>query len=141
MAKKIILGKRPKSFKRTVSFPMPGEEAGSMELQYRYRTRSEFAEFVDKLQAELKEAAEAHMQRLHAAIEAGEVIPEPTQAEIIGRQNASNVRFILGAVDGWNLDEPFDKEAVEQLVNELPAGAVAIVNDYRAAITEGRLGN
>ena len=141
MAKKIVLGKRPTSFARTITFPMPGEDVGSIEVKFRYRTRSEFAAFLDQLQADLKVSANAELEKLRAAVADGQDIAEPTQAEHIARQNAFNVRFLLDAVDGWNLDVPFDKEAVEQLVDELPAAVSAIVSDYRAAITEGRLGN
>jgi hypothetical protein len=141
MAKKIVLGKRPKSFARTVTFAMPGEEVGSIEVQYKYRTRTEFADFMDKLQGELRNQAEAETKRLRQSLEAGETIAEPSQATITARQNALNVRYLLDAVDGWNLDVPFDKEAVEQLVDELPAAVAAIVNDYRSAIVDGRLGN
>jgi hypothetical protein len=141
MAKKIILGKRPTSFKRIVSFPMPGEDAGSIEVTYKYRTRSEHAEFTDKLQAEVKAEADAEVARVRAAVEAGEKVAEPTQAEITARQNEFNVRYLLGVVDGWNLDVPFDKESATQLVDELPAAVGAIITDYRSAIVEGRLGN
>lgn len=141
MAHKIKLGSRPKTFARTVTFPMPGEEAGSIEVKFRYRSRTEFAEFVDKLQAEAKAQAEEDIARARATIEAGEKFVEPTQAEIVARQNEANVRFLLDAVDSWNLDVPFDKEAAEQLADELPAAVNAILNDYRAALVEGRLGN
>jgi hypothetical protein len=141
MAKKIILGKRPTSFKRVVSFPMPGEEAGSIEVDFKYRTRSEHAEFTDKLQADVKAEADAEVARVRAAIDAGERVTDPTQAEITARQNAFNVRYLLGVVNSWNLDVPFDKESAMQLVDELPAAVGAIITDYRSAIVEGRLGN
>jgi hypothetical protein len=141
MANKIVLGKRPKSFKRTVTFPMPGEDAGSMEVSYVYRTRSEFATFTDELQAAAKEDGKKELDRMTAALEAGNALPEPSQADFTKRQNAFNVRYLMSAVDGWNLDVPFDREAVEQLVDELPAAVSAIVADYRAALIEGRLGN
>lgn len=141
MAKKIVLGKRPTSFKRVISFPMPGEDAGMIEIQFKYRTRTEFAAFMDKLQSEVQAAADGDVARVRAAIENGETVDNPTQAAITARQNEFNVCFLLDAVDGWNLDVPFDKESAEQLVDELPAAVNAIVTDYRAAITEGRLGN
>lgn len=141
MAKKIILGKRPASFNRVISFPMPGEDAGIIEVQFKYRTRTEFAAFMDNLQAEIKAAADADAARVLAALDAGQKVADPTQAQITGRQNDFNVRFLMDAVDGWNLDVPFDKESAQQLVDELPAAVNAIVSDYRAAITEGRLGN
>lgn len=141
MATKIILGKRPKSFKRTVTFPMPGEEAGSIEVVFKYRTRLEVAQLDDELQAKIKADAEAEVSRMKEAIEKKQVITEPTQAEITARQNAYNVEYLMKTVEGWNLDIPFDREAVEQLVDELPAAVGAIASDYRLALREGRLGN
>jgi hypothetical protein len=141
MANKIILGKRPKSFKRTVSFPMPGEAAGTIEVSYKYRTRSEFAAFSDEFQSVAKAEGEKAVARITDAIEKKEPVAEPTQAEITERQNALNVRYLMGALDGWNLDEEFNEENVAQLVDELPAAANAIAADYRSAINEGRLGN
>jgi hypothetical protein len=141
MAKKITLGKRPTSFKRVISFPMPGEEAGSVEVHFKYRTRTEYAAFMDGLQAEIQAAADGDVKRVRAAIADGENVANPTQADITARQNEFNVRYLLDALEGWNLDVPFDEEAVTQLVDELPAAVNAIVNDYRAALTEGRLGN
>jgi LytS/YehU family sensor histidine kinase len=142
MAKKIVLGKRPTSFKRTVTFPMPGEEEpGMIELDFKYRTRSEHAAFTDKLQADVKAEADAEVARIRAAIEAGEKIEDPKQAEITARQNVFNAHYLLGVANSWNLDVPLDKESATQLVDELPSAIGAIVNDYRAVIVEGRLGN
>lgn len=47
----------------------------------------------------------------------------------------------MQAVEGWNLDEPFALESVQQLADELPAAVAAIMDTYRSAITQGRLGN
>jgi hypothetical protein len=141
IAKKIVLGKRPKSFKRTITFPMPGEGMGSIEIDYKYRTRSEMAAFTDEIQAEIQAEGDRTLQTLRDAAATGQKIKEITQAELTASQDAFNVRYLLGAVEGWNLDEPFDREAVQQLVDELPSAVAAIVNDYRGALVEGRLGN
>lgn len=138
---KIILGKRPTSFKRSVSVALPGEDVGTIEVEFKYRTRTEHAAWADELQAELKAESDKEVERFQKAIESGEKVAEFTQTELVARQNAIHVRYIMGAVLGWNLDIPFDKEAVAQLVDEAPAAVPAILNDYRAAIVEGRLGN
>lgn len=138
---KIKLGNRPKSFKRTITVSMPGEEAGIMEVSYKYRTRTEFAAFQDEFQSKVKEQHEQDAARFTEAIEKKELVPDVTQAEITARQNALTVYYLMGALDGWNLDKEFSKEAVEQLVDELPAAAKKIADDYREAIHEGRLGN
>jgi hypothetical protein len=138
---KIILGKRPKSFKRTVSFPMPGEAAGTIEVEFKYRTRIEYAKFSDEFQAKVKAEGEKAVARVTEAIERDEAPKAMTEAEITGQQNALSVAYLMGAIEGWNLDEDFSEAAVAQLVDELPSAAKAIADDYRAALSEGRLGN
>ena len=43
----IKLGNRPKAFKRIVTFDMLEGGKGSIECNFRYRTRSEFGVFID----------------------------------------------------------------------------------------------
>lgn len=138
---KIILGKRPKNFKRTVTFEMPGEGAGSIEVNFKYRTRTEFAAFQDEIQAAVKAEGEKEIARLTEAAKNSEQVPDLTQSDIIARQNEFNVNYLMGAVEGWNLDVPFDRESAAQLADELPAAVIAIMSDYRAAVMDGRLGN
>ncbi|MEH6434284.1 phage tail assembly chaperone [Massilia sp. DD77] len=144
---KIVLGKRPKNFKKEVSCKMLDGSAGCMEVTYKYRTRKELAELTDDLQARLKDEANAEIERFKAAMEKakadGEKIPEftLTQTEIVNRQSAITVEYILAIVEEWNLDAPFDKDGVTELVDTLPAMVEALKDDYRAAINEGRLGN
>lgn len=144
---KIVLGKRPKTFTKTVTFDMLTGGAGCVEISYKYRTRSEFAHFYDEFQAKLKASAEAEVARMKVAEEkakdAGEAAPEfsITQESITSRQAEVHIEFIMGCVEGWNLDVGFDRDAVAELVDTLPAGAKAIITDYRTAIDEGRLGN
>ena len=146
-ASKIILGKRPKNFTKTVTFDMLTGGEGCVEITYKYRTRSEFAAFYDDFQAKLKASADAEVARMKAAEEkakeAGEPAPEfsITQENITSRQAEVHIEFIMGCVEGWNLDVSFDRDAVAELVDTLPAGAKAIISDYRVAIDEGRLGN
>ena len=46
---KVVLGARPKNFKRTVKFPMLDGTTGQIEMVFKYRTRKEFGEFIDAL--------------------------------------------------------------------------------------------
>ena len=95
----------------------------------------------------MKDEANVEIERFKAAVEkakqTGEAIPEftTTQTEIVKRQTAVLVDYLLKIVKGWNLDVDLDKESVAELVDTLPAVAEAIKDDYRAAINEGRLGN
>jgi len=146
-ATKIVLGKRPESFKKTVHATMLDGSTGCMEVEYKYRSRTELAALIDELQSKMKDEANVEIERFKAAVEkakqTGEAIPEftTTQTEIVKRQTAVLVDYLLKIVKGWNLDVDLDKESVAELVDTLPAVAEAIKDDYRAAINEGRLGN
>lgn len=138
---KIILGKPPTSFGRTVNFLQVDGTPGQIGLTYKYRDRVQFGEFTDKIVADLQAEHEAEIDKVKAFAEKGGAIPELTESEVLARQNETNVRYIMGCVEGWDLDVPFDKSAVAQLVIEVPAAIPAIVGTYRDAITEGRQGN
>lgn len=138
---KVKLGARPKSFNHTVSFPMVDGTVGCIEVAYRYRTRREFAAFIDDIQSTAKTQADAYAEKTKAQLEKTGTVDMPTQQELLEFGIASSVDYVMGAVEGWNLDEKFDRAAVEQLANEVPAAIPAILDAYRVAINEGRLGN
>ena len=140
-ANKLVLGKRPEFFSRTVTFPMVEGGDGCMVVEFIYRTRKEHAKFVDGIQAAAEAKAKAETERYQKAADAGELPPNLKQADLVAYQIEANVSTIMDSVKGWNLDIPFDREAVEQLVDELPAAVMAIISAYREAIVEGRLGN
>lgn len=128
---KVILGKRPKNFKSKVAFPMLDGEEGIIEVSYVYRTKTEFGALIDDLfqEAGVKPAGtDAESQNF-------------SLEESLRRTRDTNADYLMRVMDGWNLDEEFSRENVAQLCDEIPAAAMAIMNQYRAAITEGRLGN
>lgn len=144
-AVKLVLGKRPEKFSKLVTFPMLAGPDGSIMVEFQYRTRSEFAKLNDQVQDEIKARADADVAKFRAAAEAavaaGKPAPDVRPSEIAEREAEFRVAYIMRAVAGWNLDIPFDREAVEQLVDEVPAAAEKIISTYRDAINEGRLGN
>jgi hypothetical protein len=129
---RIKLGARPKTFAHTVTVQMPEGGTASVRMQYRYRTRTEFGQFVDDLVRAAGTAPPASQQdedvrfSLHAALEA---------------TRDTNADYILQIAEGWDLDEEFNRASLVQLCDELPGAALAIIEQYRAASTEGRLGN
>lgn len=126
---KIKLGARPKNFRRTIKVPLPEGGEGSIEVSYVYRTRTQFGEFIDGL---LKSAGVKPK-------DAGDV--EFSLQEAMEKTRDTNADYIMQIVDGWNLDEDFSRASVVQLCDELPGAALALMEQYRQAITEGRLGN
>lgn len=129
---KIRLGARPKTFAHTVTVPMPEGGSASVQMQYRYRTRSEFGAFVDSLVRSAGAPAPASQ---------GDADVQFSLRQALQATRDTNADYILQIADGWNLDEPFDRPSVVQLCDELPGAAFAIIDAYRGALTEGRLGN
>jgi len=125
---KIKLGERPKSFKHTVKFPMIDGTEGSIACVFKYRTRTEFGEFIDGIMedAGLKPQPDGEKFSMKA---------------LMDKTAGANADYILQVLDGWNLDEELNHANVQQLANEIPSATTAIMEQYRVAITEGRLGN
>ncbi|MES1979547.1 MAG: phage tail assembly chaperone [Pseudomonadota bacterium] len=128
---KITLGSRPKSFKKVVKFPMLDGTTGSIECIYKYRTRKEFGVFIDGLLDAAKVKPDAS--------EDGEV--KFSMSELMEKTAGANADYILQIVEGWNLDEDLSAATAQQLADEIPAAAAAIMETYRAAVQDGRLGN
>jgi hypothetical protein len=141
MAQKIKLGARPKSFARPITFPMLEGGEGSIEVSFIYRTRKELAKLTDEVQANAKAQADVDIEAMKAKIEKGESVATLTQSDLLDRDISLQVDYVMKAIDGWNLDEKFNQASVMQLADELPAALKAIIDDYRKAINEGRLGN
>jgi hypothetical protein len=125
---KITLGNRPTEFKHTVKFQKLDGTNASIQVKYKYITRQEAA----KLQDELRAKAKARV---------GDVSDDKTLSELIQMADESNVDGLMGFVLGWDLDEPFTRENVEQLCDEYPAAAEVIRDSYWGAVLNGRLGN
>lgn len=128
---KITLGKPPKSFKRVVKFPMLDGTTGSIECIYKYRTRKDFGVFIDSLLDAAKQKPEAG--------DDGEV--KFSMAELMEKTAGANADYILAILEGWNLDQELSAVSAQQLADEVPAAAAAIMETYRAAVQDGRLGN
>lgn len=128
MATKIKLGQRPKNFKPvTVTFDLPDGGQGVIEVTYKYRTRDEYGQMMNRLFDEAGEqqqdAAKIDFEKLYKAA---------------GDKNADH---LLAAVDAWDQDFDPTRENFLQLSNEIPAGAIALMSRYREMCIEGRLGN
>ncbi|PVX86480.1 phage tail assembly chaperone [Paraburkholderia unamae] len=124
---KITLGNRPSSFSHTVKFKLLDGTQAAVKVVYKYRTRSEFGAFIDEIAAASKQERGADA--------------DLSWAKVMEQTGSANADYVMRAVEGWDLDEPFTLENVQQLADELPAAVAAIMDDYRNAITQGRLGN
>lgn len=144
---KIKLGDRPANFKRVVKVPMLDGSEGDLPVTYKYRTLTEFGTFIDEWAQHASEQIESERAAREAkrkkAEERGEAYSEPvlTNEEVRKQQAQANADYLMRILDGWGLDVEFGPEAVLQLCDELPGAVVKIIDGYRLAITEGRLGN
>ncbi len=127
---KIKLGARPKNFNATVNVKLLDGTDGAIEMKFKYRTRTEFGAFLDEIHAENGVSPAAS---------------DEDTATLLKRAYETGVDRHAGQVmrvaEGWNLDEDFSLENIKSLCDELPGVAFAIMEAYRVAITEGRLGN
>lgn len=128
---KIKLGNRPKTFKFNVEVVLPEGGKGSVEMVYKYRTRTEFGVFLDELfktaEMQVKDQSEDNV-----------IV---SIAEALAKTKDQNADYIMAIAEGWNLEDEFTHANVAQLCDELPGVAMAIINTYRQAVAEGRLGN
>jgi hypothetical protein len=138
---KVKLGARPKTFNFDVTFKMLDGTEGIIPVAFKYRTRTEFGAFIDAMNADLR-AVEPPQADVTNGKPVGDASPAAVTMKGFWQEMAAkNGKYIMQVVDSWGLDEPFTLENVQQLADEVPAGAIAIMNTYRLAIQEGQLGN
>jgi hypothetical protein len=125
---KITLGNAPKSFKRKVTFPLVDGGQGDITVNFKYRTRKQFGEFIDGIMGEAKATKPPEDQ-------------EFSMLTLMDKTGESNAKYILDVADGWDLEEEFNADNLARMSDMYPAAAVAIMDTYRLAVTEGRLGN
>lgn len=146
MAKKIVLGKRPKTFAPiTVTFKLPEGGDGCMEITAKYFTRTEFGKLLDDLYTEARTKAEEKAKAEEAipagSAEAIEAIIGFSQERLQKLTRDQNADYLVKVLDGWNLDVELSRESLVQLADECPAAITALMAGVRAAALDGRLGN
>lgn len=132
---KIVLGKTPKAFKRTVTVDMLDGSKGSIECEFKYRTRTEFGAFLDSV------FADAGVKPKDTPKGEEEETVKVLIAEVMAKTRDTNADYLIQVLDGWNLDDELNKSNLQQLCDEFPGVANSIMETYRVAVTEGRLGN
>lgn len=127
MATKIILGKRPDSFRRKVVFPLLDGSEGVIMCDFKYRTKKEFGDLLDTI---TKDAG--------VTPEAGQPL---SLGDLMTKTVDKNADYLLDILKAWDVDAELNRDSAAQLADELPGACVAIMDTYRAAVVEGRLGN
>lgn len=124
----ITLGKRPESFKHPVKFPMLDGTVGEITITFKYRTRTEYGQFIDKVMAD-------------AGIENRKGQEKISLEALMKQSNNNSADHLMQVILDWDLAVPLSRDAVKQLSDEQPAAAAEIMETYRVACNEGRLGN
>ena len=129
MATKIKLGNRPTHFKKIpVKFTLPDGEAGVIGVVFNYRTRSEFAAYLNQL-------FDASGTDKPAADETPDFIA------LFAKSNEKTVVQLLDSIHSWDFEYELDKKTLIQLGDEIPSALSALASAYSSACTEGKLGN
>lgn len=118
----VKLGQRPKNFKKTITVPLPEGGSGSVECVFTYRTMTEWGALADSMVSEKS-------------------IDGMSWEDVLARKREKNAEYIMKVVESWDLEAEFSKASVLQLCDEYPGVADEIINQYRIALIEGRLGN
>lgn len=125
---KIKLGSTPKTFAPAhIKFTKPDGEEAEIVVTYKYRTRSQFGQFLDSIYKD-----------------AGEVTPAADKIDfkaLTEKTRDKTADHLLDCVEAWDLDDKLSRENLQVLADEVPAAAAALMAGYSAACTEGRLGN
>lgn len=127
---KLILGKTPKNFKPfPVKFTLPDGEEDQIVVTFKYKTRSEFASFLNTL--------------FQATPDAPQAAPDDQVdfVELFKKGGEKTVAHLSQIIEDWDMAEAVSPVALAALHDQAPAAAAAMTSAYSAACTEGRLGN
>lgn len=126
---KLVLGKTPEKFKPfNVKFVLPDGEEDEIKVTFKYKTRKQFAAFLNTLfvESEADKPADGSKVDFEALFAKG------------GEKTVSHLSQIIA---DWDLAEKPTPENLAALHDQAPAAAAAMTAAYSAACTEGRLGN
>jgi hypothetical protein len=132
---KVKLGNAPKSFKKPVAIVLLSGVTADIEMNFIYRTRSEFAALVDEKIASDIAAENAVLGESESAA------PAKTVADWFKEADQGGAKFVLKIADGWDLDDPFNEKSLLQLEDENPGALAAIAAKYRQSVAETRVKN
>lgn len=118
---KLSLVNAPKDFKRTISIELLDGSKADIEIEFKYKTRTEYAKLLDEVMKS----------------ETGDNT-DKTASDIFKKLGEGTADFILKIASGWDLEDTFNKKNVAILVDTYPAVANAISEAYRLAILEGK---
>lgn len=139
---KLVLGKTPKTFKPfPVKFTLPDGQEDQITVTFVYKTRSQFAKFMD----ELFNANSAPTEVTQVGEESPAATPESSKApdfvDLFEQGGKKTVAHLSKIIADWDFVEKPTPEILGVMHDEAPAAAAAFATAYQDACTSGRLGN
>ncbi len=135
--KKFVLTTPPETFKREVIIPLHNGEEASLEMEFIYRSRSDYAKFIDEIIANAKKFTLEAPKTAEGALEAAEI----TMQSILSQQDDLAVDTIMKIAKGWELSDKFNKTTLREMQDKFPNAFQAINDAYRLSVVEGKLKN
>lgn len=129
----IKLGINPKEFRKHVKLVTLDGTEDTILINFKYRTRQQFAQLLDEHRAEDKMTLEADMKKVNDE--------SNTVEQMYLDSTKKQAERVLQIASAWDLVEPFDVDHLMQLENEFPGALPAIRNMYQASVAEARVKN
>lgn len=126
---KLVLGKTPATFKPfNVKFMLPDGTEDAIKVTFKYKTRSQFAAFLNELFAESGE-------------DKAEADEKVDFEKLFSKGGEKTVAHLSKIIVEWDFAEPATADTLRALHDQAPAAAAAMTSAFSAACTEGKLGN
>lgn len=126
---KLVLGKTPEAFKTfPVKFTLPDGEEDQISIKFKYKTRSQFAAFLNDLFNEAGEDKPVAGEKMDFE-------------KLYAKGGEKTVSHLSKIIVEWDFAEKPTAQTLSQLHDQAPAAAAAMTSAYQAACVEGRLGN
>ena len=125
---KLVLGKTPATFKPfNVKFTLPDGEEDQILVTFRYKTRSQYAAFLNELYNE-----------------AGEDKPVDDKIDfekLFAKGGEKTVMQLSKIIADWDFAERPTADTLRALHDQAPAAAAALTTYFSQACVDGKLGN
>lgn len=125
MSKKFKIANNP-TFKSKVSIPRVGGSEIEVEFEFKYLTRKQLAAIYEEWQAKLSEL---------------NITDDTTLTELTDIEVELQIKQLKDIVVGWDFDDEFNDENIEQLVETSVFAAKTVIESYQEAYMKAKVGN